>query len=36
MIELTEVDLAPEGPAKFPELDLADWQEVSRGSDWHR
>ena len=30
VIELTEVDLAPEGPAKFPELDLADWQEVSR------
>ena len=30
MIELTEVDLAPDGPAKFPELNPADWQEVSR------
>lgn len=29
-IELTEVDLAPDGPATFPDLNLAEWQEVSR------
>lgn len=30
VIEMTEVDLTPEGPALFPEFDDANWQEVSR------
>ena len=30
VIEMTEVDLAPEGPAKFPKIESAEWQEVSR------
>lgn len=30
VIEMTEVDLAPEGPAKFPEISDADWRQVSR------
>ena len=29
-IDLTEIDLAPEGDAKFPELSSDDWQEISR------
>ena len=29
-IEMTEVDLSPEGPATFPELDLSIWQETKR------
>ena len=29
-IDLTEIDLAPEGGATFPMLNDADWQEVSR------
>ena len=29
-IDLTEIDLAPEGDAKFPELSSEDWQEISR------
>ena len=29
-IDLTEIDLAPEGDAKFPALDKAEWVEVSR------
>ena len=29
-IDLTEIDLAPEGSATFPELPDAEWQEVSR------
>lgn len=29
-IDLTEIDLAPEGDAKFPQLNPDDWQEVSR------
>jgi dihydrofolate reductase len=29
-IDLTEIDLAPEGGARFPELPAADWVEVSR------
>jgi len=27
---MTEVDLAPEGPALFPEIDSAQWQETKR------
>lgn len=30
VIEMTEVDLAPEGPACFPAIDEALWHEVSR------
>lgn len=30
VIEMTEVDLAPEGPALFPEIDSAQWQETKR------
>lgn len=30
VIEMTEVDLAPEGPARFPEIPQAAWQEVTR------
>ena len=30
VIEMTEVDLAPDGPATFPTIDLSIWQEVSR------
>ena len=30
VIEMTEVDLAPEGPAKFPQIDHDIWQEVAR------
>ena len=30
VIEMTEVDLAPEGPATFPEISDADWRQVSR------
>lgn len=30
VIEMTEVDLAPEGPACFPSIDTAIWQEVSK------
>lgn len=30
VIEMTEVDLAPEGPAMFPEIDSAQWQETKR------
>ena len=30
VIEMTEVDLAPEGPACFPPIDTSLWQEVSR------
>ena len=30
VIEMTEVDLAPEGPACFPAIDDMMWQEVSR------
>ena len=30
VIEMTEVDLSPEGPAKFPEFEGSDWQEVAR------
>ena len=30
VIEMTEVDLAPDGPAIFPEFDEANWQEMSR------
>ena len=29
-IHLTEVDLAPEGDARFPPIDPAQWREVSR------
>ena len=29
-IDLTEIDLAPEGDAKFPELNQAEWREVGR------
>lgn len=29
-IEMTEVDLAPEGPALFPEIDESHWQETKR------
>jgi dihydrofolate reductase len=29
-IDLTEIDLAPEGRARFPELPAGDWAEVSR------
>jgi dihydrofolate reductase len=29
-IDLTEIDLAPGGDAKFPELPEADWVEISR------
>jgi dihydrofolate reductase len=35
---LTEVDLEPDGDARYPEVDPADWQEVRRehrdGFDW--
>ena len=30
VIEMTEVDLAPEGPALFPEIDSAQWEETKR------
>ena len=30
VIEMTEVDLAPAGPALFPEIDSAQWQETKR------
>ena len=30
IIEMTEVDLSPEGPARFPEIDNAIWQETKR------
>ena len=29
-IEMTEVDLAPDGPAVFPQIDPLQWHEVSR------
>ena len=29
-IDLTEIDLAPEGDTKFPELSSEDWEEISR------
>ena len=29
-IDLTEIDLAPEGDAKFPALTASDWREVGR------
>ena len=29
VIEMTEVDLTPDGPAKFPEIDITQWREVS-------
>jgi dihydrofolate reductase len=29
-IDLTEIDLTPEGDAKFPELNQAEWREVGR------
>jgi dihydrofolate reductase len=29
-LEITHVDAAPEGDAYFPEIDVAQWQEVSR------
>ena len=29
-IDLTEIDLAPEGDAKFPPLDLTEWRETGR------
>jgi dihydrofolate reductase len=27
---ITEVDQSPEGDARFPEIDISDWREVSR------
>jgi dihydrofolate reductase len=29
-LEITEVDAAPEGDARFPEIDAARWQEIAR------
>ena len=29
-LHLTEVDLAPEGDARFPPIDPAEWREISR------
>ncbi len=31
-LEITEVDLAPEGDAWFPEIDAVDWQEVQKNT----
>lgn len=31
-LEITEVDLAPEGDAWFPEISAADWQESARSA----